>query len=155
MATRIVITRVVDDDELGKQIEPHMRAMAAALLKRAQRLVPKRSFALHDTLAVSTEREVGKVTTTLYAGGINGVDYALHVERGTSKQKAQPYMRPAMLQIKAADLGGVEFKAGGGGKGGGKPKASRRAYTTASGKTVMATEAQIMAWKTAGFKAKS
>ena len=32
------------------------------------------------------------------------VDYALHVELGTSKMSAQPYLRPAMLQVTGADF---------------------------------------------------
>lgn len=103
MATRIIITRVVDPDELGKQVEPHMRNLGNAIGTRMQRLVPKRSWALHDTIETGTERVGAKVVTEVGAGG-GDVDYETHVERGTSKQKAQPYMRPALLQSKASDL---------------------------------------------------
>lgn len=103
MATRIIITRVVDPDELGEQIEPHMVKLGNAIATRMQRLVPKRTWALHDTIVVGTERRGAKVITEVGAGG-GDVDYEQHVERGTSRQKAQPYMRPALYQSKASDL---------------------------------------------------
>lgn len=103
MASRIIITRVVDDDELGRQIEPYMVNLGNAIARRMQRLVPKRSWALHDTIEAGTEREGGRVITEVGAGG-GDVDYELMVERGTSRMRAQPYMRPALLQSRASDL---------------------------------------------------
>lgn len=103
ISARIRITRVIDDDELGRQIEPKMRAMGGAMGVRAQRLVPKRSFALNDTIGTDTVRRGARVTTSVFAGS-DEVDYALHVERGTSRAAAQPYLRPAMLQVTAADF---------------------------------------------------
>lgn len=108
MATRIVITRITDPDELGKQIEPHMVALGNAIAKRMQRAVPKRTWALHDTIASDTQRKGARVVTEVSAGGQSSdgskVDYDQHVERGTSRMRAQPYMRPALLQSRAADL---------------------------------------------------
>lgn len=106
MVTRIEITRV-SDDEIAKQLEPHMRNLGNAIGTRMQRLVPKETWALHDTITTGTERKGAVVTTEVGAGGnVNGVevDYETMVERGTSRQRAQPYMRPAMLQSKSADL---------------------------------------------------
>jgi HK97 gp10 family phage protein len=103
MATRIIITRDVDPDELGEQIEPKMRNLGNAIAGRMQRLVPKRTWALHDTIVAGTERNGAKVRTEVGAGD-SRVDYEMHVERGTSRQKAQPYMRPALLQSRASDL---------------------------------------------------
>lgn len=100
---RIRITRVVDEEELGRQIEPKMEKLGQAMGARMQRLVPKRTWALHDTISASTERKGAVVTTTVGAGG-EGVDYALDVERGTSKMRAQPYMRPAFAQTTGRDL---------------------------------------------------
>lgn len=101
---RIRITRVVDDEDLGRQIEPKMEALMRAMGARAQRLVPKRTWALHDTIAASVERSGAEVVGTLGAGGTPEVDYALDVERGTSKMAAQPYLRPAFAQTTSADL---------------------------------------------------
>lgn len=107
MTTRIRITRVTDGDEIARQMLPHMEAFGQALGARMQRLVPKRTFALHDTIDAETERKGSRVTTTVGFGDPNGnppVDYGMDVERGTSKMRAQPFARPALLQSKAGDL---------------------------------------------------
>lgn len=109
MDARIRITRVVAPDELAEQIEPSMRNMGVAIAVRAQRLVPKLTWALHDTIDTDTEIRGGTVVTQVGAGD-EDVDYATYVERGTSRMAAQPYLRPAMLQVTGSD-----FK--GGGKG--------------------------------------
>ncbi len=101
---RIRITRVVNDEELGRQIEPKMSALMQAMGARAQRAVPKRTWALHDTITADVERKGAKVVGTLGAGGTPEVDYALDVERGTSKMAAQPYLRPAFAQTTGRDL---------------------------------------------------
>ena len=103
MTTRIQITRVTDGAELARQIEPRMAALGEAIGARMQRLVPKRSWALHDTIGAETERSGSRVTTTVGFGS-EDVDYGLHVERGTSRMRAQPFARPALLQSKAGDL---------------------------------------------------
>lgn len=100
---RIRITRVVNDEELGSQIEEKMRRVGAAIGARAQRIVPKRTWALHDSIVTSTERTGSRVTTTVGAGD-ERVDYAMHVELGTSRAAAQPYLRPAMLQVTGNDF---------------------------------------------------
>jgi hypothetical protein len=77
-------------------------------VRRMKRIVPKRTFALRDSIRGNTARSGSAVLTRVGAGGSTPdgkvVDYALHVERGTSRAKAQPYMRPALLQSRAADL---------------------------------------------------
>ena len=103
MTTRIRITKITDGGDLARQIEPRMAALGEAIGARMQRLVPKRSWALHDTIGAETERKGSRVTTTVGFGS-EDVDYGLHVERGTSRQKAQPFARPALLQSKAGDL---------------------------------------------------
>jgi HK97 gp10 family phage protein len=102
MVTKIRITRVYDD-RLVEQIEPAMRRLGQAVGARMQRLVPKRTWALHDTIATTTERNGSKIATTIGFGS-GDVDYGLHVERGTSKMRAQPFARPALLQTRAGDL---------------------------------------------------
>lgn len=110
---RIRITRVLDPKDLGDQIEPKMRAFGQAIGARAQRLVPKRSFDLHNSIRAETKRVGAKIVTTVSAGG-GKVDYALYVERGTSRMGAQPYLRPALLQSRAGDLkysgGGIQTR---------------------------------------------
>lgn len=103
MTTRIQITKVADGAELARQIEPRMAALGEAIGARMQRLVPKRTWALHDTIETETERSGSRVTTTIGFGS-DDVEYGLLVERGTSKMRAQPFARPALLQSRAGDL---------------------------------------------------
>jgi HK97 gp10 family phage protein len=103
MVTRIRITKMTDGDEIARQIVPRMESLGQAVGARMQRLVPKRTWALHDTIETATERRGAKVTTTISAGSAD-VGYALLVERGTSRMRAQPYMRPALAQSRAGDL---------------------------------------------------
>lgn len=100
---KIRITRVVEPDNLGEQIEPKMTALGQAMGARMQRLVPKRTWALHDTISAETSRAGAKVTTTVGFGG-GDVDYGLDVERGTSRMRAQPFARPAFEQTTGKDL---------------------------------------------------
>jgi len=97
------VTKVHDAEATARQIEPHMRNLGNAIATRMRRIVPKRTWKLHDTIEHGTERD-GSVVTTQVGAGSDEVDYWEHVERGTSRQKAQPYMRPALLQSKASDL---------------------------------------------------
>jgi len=97
------ITETADPADMGRLLEPKMRNLGNAIGRRAQRTVPKRTWALHDTIAVETKRTGGVVTTRVSAGG-SAAPYALYVERGTSKMRAQPYLRPALLQSRAGDF---------------------------------------------------
>lgn len=99
----IRITRVTDGAELARQIEPKMANLGQAVGSRAQRLVPKRSYSLHDTISSETTVTGSKVVTRVGAGG-GDVNYAMHVERGTSRMSAQPYLRPAFAQTTGRDL---------------------------------------------------
>ncbi len=97
------IVRDLQPDDLGVQIEAKIANMMNAMAARSQRLVPKRTFALNDSIATETKRDGSKVTGSLSAGG-DGVDYALYVERGTSRAKAQPFLLPALLQPTSTDF---------------------------------------------------
>lgn len=103
MKMKLVITKLTDGEAVARQITPNMRALGQAIGARAQRIVPKRTWALHDSITAETKQSGAKVTTTVGAGG-GRVNYALYVERGTSRMAAQPYLRPALLQSKANDL---------------------------------------------------
>ena len=72
--------------------------------ERAKTLVPKDTGALQNSIRVERlAREASKILYTgIRAGGYirnprtgRLVDYASHVEYGTSKQRPQPYLRPA------------------------------------------------------------
>lgn len=106
---RIIITRVVAPRQLAAEIEPAMRRLTNALHRRVQRLVPKRTWNLHDTIVSDVEVDGAKVRGVVGVGGAtdyapNGAEYWDFVERGTSRMRAQPYLRPALLQSKSADL---------------------------------------------------
>jgi HK97 gp10 family phage protein len=102
--TKIRITKLADDDDLGRKLEPKMANLGQAIARRMQRLVPKKTYNLHDTIAADTERIGAKVTLQVGVGGNGEADYWEYVERGTSRQAAQPYMRPALLQSTGRDL---------------------------------------------------
>lgn len=100
---RIRITKVTNGAELARQALPHMEALGQAIGARMQRLVPKRTYALNDSIFTETEASGTRITTTVGFGN-EKVKYGLLVERGTSKMRAQPFARPALLQSKAGDL---------------------------------------------------
>ena len=127
---RIRITRIVEPDELGAQISPKMEALGEAMGARMQRIVPKRTWALHDTITAGTERK-GAVVKTTVGFGSEEIDYGMDVERGTSKMRAQPYMRPAFAQTTGRDL---NYKGKGISRHGVVAFSSRRQRTRARGK---------------------
>lgn len=108
MSARMRITKVAAPGVLNDDLVGAMSNLGNAIGRRARRLVPKRTWRLHDTIRTDTKLVApGKARTTVTAGGmVNGVlvDYAGHVERGTSKQRAQPYLRPAVMQSRERDL---------------------------------------------------
>lgn len=101
---RLRITKVADPSVFDPYLVEAMTNLGNAIGRRAQRLVPKRTWALHDTIASRTEQvRPGKVRVVVSAGG-GKVRYAAAVEQGTSKSRAQPYLRPALFQSKNRDL---------------------------------------------------
>jgi HK97 gp10 family phage protein len=103
MRLKLRITRVVAPAELNRQIKPKFTNLMNAMGRRAQRLVPKRTWALHDTIRTDVTERGSTLIGTLTAGG-GLVDYATFVERGTSRMAAQPYLRPALLQTTGSDF---------------------------------------------------
>jgi hypothetical protein len=101
----IKVIKIASGAILEGDIVRAMGNVERLMTKRAKRIVPKRTWALHDTIAGRVEKRRGKVTAITKAGG-GKVGYATHVERGTSRAKAQPYLRPALLQTSARDLKG-------------------------------------------------
>jgi HK97 gp10 family phage protein len=101
--TKVAAPGVLNDDLLGAGVN-----LGNAIGRRARRLVPKLTWRLHDTIRSDAKVIApGKVRATVTAGGmVNGVlvDYAALVERGTSKMRAQPYLRPAAMQSRERDL---------------------------------------------------
>lgn len=124
---RIIITRIIAEREIAEQVAPAMRRLVNAVHRRAQRLVPKRTWNLHDTLVSDVELRGDRVVGVVGVGGRtsfapNGAAYWEHVETGTSRMRAQPYLRPALLQSRSRDLRNTQEPD--------KPKGQRRAEAT-------------------------
>lgn len=90
------ITRTSPERVIDQLIAP-MTRLGKGIERRAKLLVPKDTFALNDSIRSETKREGNHVVAEITAGG-GDVTYALYVEYGTSRMRAQPYLRPAMLQ---------------------------------------------------------
>lgn len=108
-AARIRITRVAPGTVLAAQLERPVNNLAGHIAVRMRRLVPKRTFRLHDTIERQpVRREGSRVTGSVKFGGkdVRGkyVGYHLNVEHGTSRMAAQPYARPALYQSRSSDL---------------------------------------------------
>lgn len=101
---RVRITKLADPSVFNPYLLEAMGNLGNAIGRRAQRLVPKRTWALHDTIATKTEQVRPGVVRTVVSAGSVRVGYAVMVERGTSKTRAQPFLRPALLQSKNRDL---------------------------------------------------
>lgn len=96
--------RVMNEIELAveAEIEEHVEPLA-------RELVPVRTGALRDSIAVGTERD-----GTVIIGFIEaGEDYAPYVEFGTRTRPEKPFLRPA---VEAFDLRRVAARLKGGGE---------------------------------------
>lgn len=103
-ATTFRLTRRATPAVLARELVEPMTNLGNGIARRAQRIVPKDTWALHDTIDTKTELEGDSVVTTVGAGG-GDVNYAMFVEEGTSRMGAQPYLRPAILQSTSGDFG--------------------------------------------------
>lgn len=72
--------------------DSRLRAAGVAGVDTARHLVPIDTGKLHDSIGMTYDQSNSLVT--IYAD----MPYAEHVEFGTSRQRAQPYIRPAMME---------------------------------------------------------
>jgi HK97 gp10 family phage protein len=86
-------------------VDARMNAAGAAWQAEAQRLCPVDTGFLRSTIGYSYDAQNKRLN--LYADA----PYALFQELGTSRHKAQPYMRPALRVIPAAFRSGVTVQA--------------------------------------------
>lgn len=90
------------DAEIGRNIEALLAdKLGPAIVKNAQRTAPVKSGDLRDSIVSQTE--ANGAATRLQVGvdeDLKGVDYGDFVEEGTSRQAAQPFLVPAVLQAK-------------------------------------------------------
>jgi HK97 gp10 family phage protein len=107
---RIVVNAATDDlvgkalaDFFEHKLGPHIQA-------NAKKLVPTETFSLRDSIVVQVNTSAASPTLQVgvdpNVGGVENVpvDYALFVERGTSRSRAQPYLEPAILQARGVRL---------------------------------------------------
>lgn len=83
------------EGELGDIIYRAIDKLGDGVQKRAKRVAPVKSGDLRRSIRKVTHRDSASKTTAEIGSDL---DYSSHVERGTSKQAAQPYLRPALYQ---------------------------------------------------------
>lgn len=93
------------DGLVGRALEDYFaKTLGPRIQENARRTVPVRTGDLKRAIIVQVRLDGD--TSTLQVGvdphapGVQHppVDYSVHVELGTSRQAAQPYLRPAILQ---------------------------------------------------------
>lgn len=91
------LRRLLASDQVAKVLT----AKALRVEAIAKRLCPV------DTgrLRASITSEVGKDSDGLYAVVGSDVEYAGYVEFGTSRNAAQPYLRPALAEVEGQERG--------------------------------------------------
>lgn len=100
-AFRIVVNTAADG-LIGEALEQFLATkLGPRIQSNAKRTVPVLSGDLKDSLVVQVNLD--GTDSVLQVGvdqDIRGVDYGRYVEEGTSKQVAQPYLRPAVYQAR-------------------------------------------------------
>lgn len=69
---------------------------AADVLKDMQSLVPKRTWALHNSLAVKPSAGI-LASSIFHVVIVAGMPYWIFVEHGTSRTEARPFIMPALM----------------------------------------------------------
>ncbi len=82
---------------LDDAIQAAMQATAEAAKAEAQSLAPVRTGLLRSSIYADVNAPGGSARRTLVLGA--DAPYALYVELGTSRQAAQPFLRPAIDKI--------------------------------------------------------
>lgn len=96
MGTRVRIFSTAVDAVARDALAEKIDAALNAGVESAQRLVPIDTGELHDGIHIIEQSD----TSGSY--GVTDVEHAEHVEFGTSKMQAQPYLRPSVDAMKAA-----------------------------------------------------
>lgn len=90
--------------------EKLVKKIAASISRKAKQKCPVKTGTLKRSIRPVVNLEKGKAE--IVAGGEAGVmpgvgspvEYAVYVELGTSKQAAQPYLRPAVEEFSQEDM---------------------------------------------------
>lgn len=80
---------------LGDEVHKMIDKLGDGVLRRARRISPVKSGDLRRSLRKITHRDSPTKATSEIGSDL---DYSSLVERGTSKMKAQAYLRPALYQ---------------------------------------------------------
>ena len=83
---KVIYTKRIDD-----WIAERMPAFAESIAQDVKERAPVKTGKLRDSIQFETK----DTTATIFSD----VEYALYVEVGTSKMKAQPYFRPALNNV--------------------------------------------------------
>lgn len=94
MTVRVTIYEGRLDALVGETVPEVIDRALEAGVSSAKRLVPVDTGTLQGSIAVVEPAHMDGDTVSGSYG--TSVDYALHVEFGTSKMAAQPYLRPSM-----------------------------------------------------------
>lgn len=99
MAVEVLITDNYDEvvKELHSAVSKALAEIGAEAMTRAAENAPKRT----GTLARSYSAKVVEDEKAVYVGALNSAfpdqPYAAYVELGTSRMKAQPHLKPAIM----------------------------------------------------------
>jgi hypothetical protein len=115
--------------KVDARIDAMMNQMGVAFVAEARRLVPKDTHQLEYSIGYTYRQD----TKTFQ--GYADMPYAMAVEFGTSRQRAQPYLRPALMSLRGFKLGSVNTELSFQTKSGGKAPA-----TFPEGRTARANE---------------
>ncbi len=77
------------EEEVDSAAKAYMRKIGQKLVKKAKEKCPVKTGRLRDSIRIMKVDE-----DTVIVG--SNVEYALEVERGTSKRAAKPFLRPAL-----------------------------------------------------------
>jgi HK97 gp10 family phage protein len=84
-------------DELmspGGEMHKELQRRATKVVRRAKRLCPVDTGRLRSSITHDEVERRGRTTLVVRVG--TNVEYAAYVELGTSRQRSQPYLRPAL-----------------------------------------------------------
>jgi 4-hydroxy-3-methylbut-2-en-1-yl diphosphate synthase IspG/GcpE len=93
---RVTIHKAQVARAIDEGVRDAIDKVSAKTLANAIRIVPIRSGKLRSSL----RREVAKNGKEAFIG--SALPYAKHVEQGTSKQAAQPYLKPSLYQARGS-----------------------------------------------------
>lgn len=90
------VTKVDNSDEVVESIRDAvtkaMETIGQMAVANAKQIVPVDTGALKDSIDSAVSKQESTISTTVYAD----TPYAAYVELGTSMQRAQPYLKPAV-----------------------------------------------------------